>query len=101
MNKAREVVMHRVMENLQESRGYGRWFLGFHDGMHYPPPNTIEDAMQEYEIPEDDEDWIKGFEEGQAAIDWDKVMTPPQWRKINQPRIEPEETEHDWRSEHS
>ena len=68
------MIMHRVMENLQESNDYGRWYLGFSDGMHYPPPGTLEDAMEEYEIPEDDDEWIEGFKEGQAEIDWNKVM---------------------------
>ena len=58
-----------TMEDLQYSRGYGRYHLGWRDGIHFPVSDSaLEDAMQEYEIDEDDDEWIEGFNEGQAAL---------------------------------
>ena len=69
MDKVRLVIYERTLENIQESRGYARWHLGWSDGIHYPiSDDALEYATQEYGIPEDDDEWIEGFNEGQATL---------------------------------
>ena len=70
MARRRLRIYHEVMEHLQESRDYGRWYLGWSDGLHYPPPGTVADAIEEYDIPDDDEDWVAGFKAGQDIMEW-------------------------------
>lgn len=71
MEHRRLAIYRDALENLQESRGYARWFLGWNDGLYFPPlSGTIKDAMEHYNIDNDDVDWIDGFKTGQDRMDW-------------------------------
>ena len=62
------------LQSIHDSNSTCYWFMGFRDGMEHPPPCTAEEAADDYDTHDNDE-WKRGFSDGQSALDWEYIET--------------------------